>query len=183
MPRKRPASSAVEFEETLTPPERAALDRLRARRAEDVVPRLTVIDQEKHHILLNKGEAGLALLMEATGVMDEDFLMHLLSQLGNAATRGSQIDEGELNFMLSMIKGLKTERSIGSDARRSDGGGALRGHESESIAGESRVHRTVRQICESAQQFHSDQHNAAGGAQALPDRREPAHHGPSCVGQ
>jgi hypothetical protein len=50
---------------------------------------------------------GYALLMEALGTADDDFGLGLLRQLANAASQGNQIDEGGINFMLSVVKGVK----------------------------------------------------------------------------
>jgi hypothetical protein len=48
-----------------------------------------------------------ALLLEALGTVDVGFMDGLLNQLANAGSRGSQIDEDALNFMLSVVKGIK----------------------------------------------------------------------------
>ncbi|HEY8380507.1 MAG TPA: hypothetical protein VIL09_00005 [Microvirga sp.] len=49
---------------------------------------------------------GSALLMEAVGTTSVDFLQGLLSQLVNAASKGSELDEKSTNFMLSVVKGI-----------------------------------------------------------------------------
>src|SRR5262249_41119046 len=53
------------------------------------------------------GPIGRALLMKAVGSMDHDFFEGIFNQLGNAAMRDQKIDYGRLNFMLSVIKGIK----------------------------------------------------------------------------
>ena len=50
---------------------------------------------------------GYALLMEALGTSAYDFVHGLLNQLAGASSRSDQIDENELNFMLSVIKDIK----------------------------------------------------------------------------
>jgi hypothetical protein len=47
------------------------------------------------------------LLMEAIGTVSVDFGNGLLKQLANAGSRGRQIDEDALNFMLSVVTGIK----------------------------------------------------------------------------
>jgi hypothetical protein len=44
------------------------------------------------------------LLMEAVGTANSDFLDGLILQLANA---GSQVDEGQINFMLAVVKGIE----------------------------------------------------------------------------
>ena len=50
--------------------------------------------------------------MEAVGTADWDFLDGLLGQLANAGSQGRQIDERGLNFMLSVVKGIKPRDQI-----------------------------------------------------------------------
>jgi hypothetical protein len=50
---------------------------------------------------------GYALLMEALGTADLDFVNGLLGQLANAGSQGNQPDEGGINFLLSIVKGAK----------------------------------------------------------------------------
>ena len=45
--------------------------------------------------------------MEALASADEDFLNGIMYQLGNASAHGQDIDERELNFMLTVIKGIE----------------------------------------------------------------------------
>jgi hypothetical protein len=51
-------------------------------------------------------------LMEALGTTDWDFSNSLLSQFANASSRGGEIDEGGLNFMLSVVKSIKPRDHI-----------------------------------------------------------------------
>jgi hypothetical protein len=50
---------------------------------------------------------GQMLLMDALGTADLDFFNGLLNQLASAGSQGRQIDERELNFMLSVVKGIQ----------------------------------------------------------------------------
>ena len=50
---------------------------------------------------------GEALLMEALGTSEPDFLKGLLGQLINAGTQGRTVDENTLNFMLAIVKGVE----------------------------------------------------------------------------
>jgi hypothetical protein len=50
---------------------------------------------------------GLALLMDAVGTTDSDFLQGLTSQLVNLNSKNGEFDRSGLNFMLSVIKGVE----------------------------------------------------------------------------
>jgi hypothetical protein len=52
------------------------------------------------------------LLMEALGTTDPDFLDGILCQLVNVGRRGGKADERGLNFMLSVIKGVKPRDQV-----------------------------------------------------------------------
>ena len=53
-----------------------------------------------------------ALLKEALGTVSVDFRVGLLSQLANAGSHGRQIDEHALNFMLSVVTGIKPKDQL-----------------------------------------------------------------------
>ena len=55
---------------------------------------------------------GCALLMQAIGTTDADFLNGFLCQLADAASRGSKSDEQRINFMLSVVEGIKPRDHI-----------------------------------------------------------------------
>lgn len=55
---------------------------------------------------------GLALLMEALATTDADFLDGLLGQLANAGSRGREVDERGLNFMLSVVKAIEPKDEV-----------------------------------------------------------------------
>jgi hypothetical protein len=52
------------------------------------------------------------LLMEALGTTDPDFLDGILCQIANAGSQGGKIDERRLNFMLSVVKGVKPRDQV-----------------------------------------------------------------------
>jgi hypothetical protein len=55
---------------------------------------------------------GLSLLAEALATTDVSFVVGLISQLVDAGTRRRKVDERELNFMLSVVKGAKPKDQI-----------------------------------------------------------------------
>jgi hypothetical protein len=55
---------------------------------------------------------GQALLMEAIGTAEPDFLDGLLGQLANAGTKGRVVDEHGLNFMLAVVKGVEPRDQV-----------------------------------------------------------------------
>jgi hypothetical protein len=93
-----------------TPQERAAMEAYLARKKEKPpAPRMKISEKEgvaqisPDHACPPLGQA---LLMEALGTTDADFLDGLLGQLANAGSRGREVDERGLNFMLSVVKGI-----------------------------------------------------------------------------
>jgi hypothetical protein len=52
------------------------------------------------------------LLMEALGTTDPDFLDGILLQLLNAGSRAGKVDERGLNFLLSVVKGVKPRDQV-----------------------------------------------------------------------
>jgi hypothetical protein len=57
---------------------------------------------------------GFIFLSEALGSADDDFVNGLLNQLANAGSHGPKIDEDALNFMVSVIKGIKPRDQVES---------------------------------------------------------------------
>ena len=55
---------------------------------------------------------GWPLLKDALGCSDTDFLKALLKQLVNASSKGGQVEEVDLNFMVSVIKGVEPRDQI-----------------------------------------------------------------------
>ena len=50
---------------------------------------------------------GLVLLMKALGATDMNFLNGFLGQLANAGSHGGEVDQLQVNFILSVINGIK----------------------------------------------------------------------------
>ena len=89
--------------------ERTAISRFRNAHAERG-PRVKISRQgETPQIALEHPEEtiGYALLMDAMGTANIDFVQDILSQLANASSQRGEIDERGLNFMLSVIKDIK----------------------------------------------------------------------------
>ena len=55
---------------------------------------------------------GEVLLMAALGTADHDFYGGLVRQLGEACAQGGAVDERALNFMLSVVKGIKPRDQV-----------------------------------------------------------------------
>jgi hypothetical protein len=94
--------------------EKTALDRYRAQKATaPAAPRMKVIDGKKK-VTPDHPDRPIAdaLLKEALGTVSDDFLSGLISQLVNAGSHGRQIDEDALNFMLSVVKGIKPKDQL-----------------------------------------------------------------------
>ena len=57
-------------------------------------------------------ETGYALLMEALGTDNIAFAGGLIGQIASAASKGQELNEKDLNFMLSMVKGVEPRDQI-----------------------------------------------------------------------
>lgn len=55
---------------------------------------------------------GSVLLMDAFGTRDSAFLAGILDQLANAGTRGEDLDARGVNFMLSLVEGVKPQDQV-----------------------------------------------------------------------
>ncbi len=107
--KREPQAPKAKYQPTLQ--EQVALAQQVARRAaKPPAPKIKVQEGEQATILSpdhpDEG-VGSALLMEALGTADYDFGLGLLQQLVNVDTKDKQIDGGGLNFMLSVVKGIK----------------------------------------------------------------------------
>src|SRR5262245_56729669 len=99
----------------LSPQERNAIGKFFTRRAANTAPRLKVLNEKQGVRVLPDHpdrSAGQVLLMDALGTADLDFYHGILHQLVNAGSRGAQIDERGLNFMLSVVKGIQPRDQI-----------------------------------------------------------------------
>jgi hypothetical protein len=113
-PQKKPNPDAGKAKYERTAQEKTALDQLAARvAAAPAAPRIKVTDGKNAPTIKPDHpdeRLGYALLMEALGTVSVDFLVGLLDQLAN--THGRQVDEGALNFMLSVVQGVKPKDQL-----------------------------------------------------------------------
>jgi hypothetical protein len=93
--------------------ERSALETY-LKNAADAAPRMKVLDAEATAIAPDHPEpaVGEVLVMAALGTTDRDFFGGVLRQLGEASSRGGKVDERALNFMLSVVKGIKPRDQV-----------------------------------------------------------------------
>lgn len=92
------------------PREVAAIEKLADQR-HDGVPPLTVSEDGQKFTSAHVDEsAGMALLMEAVGTADVDFMSGFINQLANSG--GGKIDEHQLNFKLAVVKGMKPRDQV-----------------------------------------------------------------------
>src|SRR5258708_8431452 len=96
--------------------ERAALEAYRIREEESrLAPRLRVTENDGATTICPdhpEPSVGSVLLMEALGTTDPDFLDGILLQLLNCGSRAGKGDERGLNFLLSVIKGVKPRDQV-----------------------------------------------------------------------
>ena len=102
-----------------TPEERAAVEAMLARKKElPVAPRVKVSQRAGGVLELAFEHKDLktadALLMGATGTVYGSFFDGLLRQLGNATAQDGKVSEGDLNFMLAVIKGIEPQDQVES---------------------------------------------------------------------
>jgi hypothetical protein len=87
-----------------------ALRNFNFRRASQIAPRLkvqTVGKKTEVSVDHPDGAVGLAVLMEALGTTDYDFVDGLLRQLTNAELDGDKADEANINFLLAVVRDAK----------------------------------------------------------------------------
>jgi hypothetical protein len=94
-----------------TKQEQTALDRLLKRHAEESpAPRIKAEKKDGAFALeIDHPDATVAirLLADAFASSDSDFVHALLEQLANAASRGKQVADHDLNFLVAVIKDIK----------------------------------------------------------------------------
>jgi hypothetical protein len=110
--KKRTTGHAKPAEYTPTPREAAAVKKFQlAERA----PRLKVFKQgnsSKVGADHPDGATGHLLLMDALGTTDPEFFYGFLGQLLDATSQGGAANEETVNFMLSVIKGIKPRDQV-----------------------------------------------------------------------
>jgi hypothetical protein len=98
------------------PHERAALEAYRIQEEESpLAPRLRVTENDGATTICPdhpKPSVGNVLLMDALGTRDWDFLDGFLTQLADAGSKGGKVDGRTLNFMLSVVKGVKPRDQV-----------------------------------------------------------------------
>ena len=105
---KKPDPDAGKYQPTAR--EQAVLDKYKAQTAGENTSRIKVShDKKGTAISLDHpdGLIGYALLTEALGTVDGDFVNGLLTQLSNATSQDQRPNESAINFVLSVIKGAK----------------------------------------------------------------------------
>ena len=110
MTRKKLQPNAAKPKYEPTSRELSAIEKFLARNTGDPAPRLKVLKEKQGEtIALDHPNdlTGQMLLMHALGTADPDFLNGLLGQLSNASSLGPHVDERELNFLLSVVKGIQ----------------------------------------------------------------------------
>ena len=107
--KKKPEPNAAKPYDKMTSQERTAIDKFLARNAANPAPRLKVLEGQIATISPDHPDdlAGQMLLMDALGTGDLDFYHGLLHQLATVGSKGGQVDERGLNFMLSVMKGVQ----------------------------------------------------------------------------
>jgi homoaconitase/3-isopropylmalate dehydratase large subunit len=73
----------------------------------NLVPGIKVIKGGQIELAHQEHSVGLALLLESCGTADVGFLSPLLGQLANVTSKGQEISEADLNFLLSVIRDIK----------------------------------------------------------------------------
>jgi hypothetical protein len=84
-----------------------------ARKTNETSPNMKVLDDGKSLTPNHpNNSAATALLMEAVGTANYDFYQGLITQLAGAARRRDGIHEDQLNFLLSVVKGIKPRDQV-----------------------------------------------------------------------
>ncbi len=109
MATKKPQPDAAKPKYEPSSQELAALGKYLARKADSSGPRLKVVKGKVVRISPDHPDEfiGFVLLMDALGTADGDFVNGLLHQLSNAGSEGPHVDEHKLNYLLSIVKGVK----------------------------------------------------------------------------
>ena len=76
--------------------------------------KVVLTEADKPGLKMDHADQGVGslLLLEAIGSTNTDFLDGLLGQLLNVGSPGSGADEGGLNFMLSIVKGIEPQDQV-----------------------------------------------------------------------
>jgi hypothetical protein len=107
----KPKSDAAKPYYQMTAQEQGVATKYLDRLETDItLPRIKVVKTNKGSMISPDHPdefVGQVLLMQALGTADPTFANGLIRQLAEAGSQGSQIDERETNFLLSIIEGYK----------------------------------------------------------------------------
>jgi len=109
----KPDEEKKKYEPTAS--ERNTLRNFNSRRASQIAPRLkvqTVGNKTQVSVDHPDGAVGLAVLMEALGTTDYDFVDGLLRQLTNAGLDGDKANEANINFLLAVVRDAKPKDQL-----------------------------------------------------------------------
>lgn len=112
-PSYKPAAEASTFKPTER--EQSALRKFTERRDAELATQMKLVPNEIGGLTIETNhkdrDVGYALLAEALGTANIDFIDGLVRQLADAGSRGT-IDPKEINFMLGVIKSIKPNDQI-----------------------------------------------------------------------
>jgi hypothetical protein len=108
---KKKAPSTSPEPHALKPAERAAIKKVFEQRKIAPAPPLKV-ENGKVSIDHPDKATGLLLMQNALGTSDQAFMFGLLKQLASATSGGPTVDETDLNFMVSVIKGIEPRDQV-----------------------------------------------------------------------
>jgi hypothetical protein len=108
-PQTSPEAEAPDYQPS--PQERSTLETY-LRRVSEHAPRMKVGEAANLAPDHPEPAVGQVLLMAALGTADHDFYSGLVRQLGEACAQDGMVDEHALNFMLSVVKGIKPRDQV-----------------------------------------------------------------------
>lgn len=113
---KKPKPKAGDAEYKPTQQEITALDEHIARiKAAPPAPRIKIVkDAGVPKLALDHPNNAIALLLmlKTLGTTDQDFMNGLLSHMADASSQGRELDEVSINFVLSVVKGIKPKDQV-----------------------------------------------------------------------
>ena len=113
-PSKR-SSKAITKPYEPTPYEHALMDNLNAETKETPLPPQMKVTQNDGGVDIEVDHPdfhGGVRLMKALGTTDATFLHGLIGQIASIASKGQELDEKDLNFMLVMVEGVKPKDQV-----------------------------------------------------------------------
>ena len=141
----------------------------KAHRVANSDTRLKVTDGKLSELGDKKNPFSRFLLMSELGSMDEDFFAGLTQNLvNNIATRGRVIDEGDVNFVLAVVKGIKPKDEIELMLAITDGSDPPTSDDLRAPPSPCREHSAAGQRGARVEQAGANVCHADGGTQALP---------------